>query len=85
MEEKFFWITNILMGLVLGAYAYIGRKFDDRLVKIEDRPACKYTEMRGNLDKLELRQDKLEPHILEIKVQLARIEEALVYLKEDKK
>ncbi len=84
MEEKLFWLVEILMGLVLAAYAYIGRKFDDRLVKIEDRPACRYPEMKERVDKQEQRQDRLEPHIMDIKVQLARIEETLVHLKEER-
>ena len=83
MEDILFWVITTLMSLLIVAYGIIGNSYERRLKKVEERPACKFDESSKRMDKLETKYDRLEPHIMDIKVKLARIEEALVH-KEDK-
>lgn len=80
------WIfkqNNDRLKAVEGKPEYDMTKVDNRLLKLEARPACRYTEIKERVDKVDMRLDKFEPHLIEIKTKLASIEETLVWLKRE--
>lgn len=84
MDDIIYKAIGTLFTLALGAYGWIFNRITKRLEMLENRQPCKYQDARERIDKLEGRFDKFEPHLIDIKVKLARIEEALLHLDNEK-
>jgi hypothetical protein len=82
MEEKLLWVIDILMGIVLALMGYNWKKLDDRIATVESRPDCKYLDSEKRMDKIELRQGKMEDIVIGIRIDIGRIAEAQESIKE---
>lgn len=76
-------VISILIGIVLGTYGYIFAKAFDKIEKLESRPLCNSDACYDRFNKIEQKQNDLEPVLSRIESALSRLEAVLEFLQKD--
>ena len=76
--------AEILIGLLLAAYAFIFKLYSDRLLALEAKPVCDAKACVVKFDKIEAEQAATQPILLEIREKLVSIETFLQLLQDGK-